>query len=627
MANAQVEKLKALGLHHGEKAVVALTALLCFVGLVKAVSMETIQITADEVTKHAEAARSNLGKRQEPQDILTVVESKGIKNPGFVAQVEAQQKEGLKVDDFKVARSWTMPEPGAGLIRDKPELVTPTNPYAYPGRGGALVYELVDGKRVPEDPNAKKAAADEEGQAETRFGKPKKHRRGNPGGDAMAGGPGEPDEAAKKKAKEKAERIAKSLSGSSNAAPDSKTAATAAPAEGGPYKEVTKGLRWVAITGILDHKKMRDNYTAALKDSAAANPNYKQLDLERQVLQADGTWSEWQPVDIDKNREISFNLPEEDEELAPEKVLLPALVDPLPFLTAGFWERVHVAKLVPKEKLEVKAPVGGGMVMGSDGMPMGQDVAQPVMAPDMMMANPMMAMGSAGLGGTEVVNFPKTDASEVMIRALDYTVSPDTSYRYRLRVVVYNPNYNIENVAPGTDTKSVELYSAWSEPTNEVTMPDDITAYAMGKFPSGPGSKRTDLVSFQVMRWNPENGITTYRNMEFGPGQIVGEPRSTRIPTSDGTGAKSMLVDYNSHQVLLDQTGGDHPLQQVGVGGKLDVPAVSLLLRPDGTVMVRDQSFDLHDAIRQDMEDNYDTELEESDKARENSNSRKKKRR
>ena len=39
---------------------------------------------------------------------------------------------------------------------------------------------------------------------------------------------------------------------------------------------------------------------------------------------------------------------------------LEALVDPLPFLKAGYWEKVHVSSLVPKEKKEVPKPVARG---------------------------------------------------------------------------------------------------------------------------------------------------------------------------------------------------------------------------------------------------------------------------
>ena len=120
------------------------------------------------------------------------------------------------------------------------------------------------------------------------------------------------------------------------------------------FKEITKGLRWVAITGVLDHAKLVANYREALKTAAAA-PHYARLDLERQDLQKDGTWSEWETVDADENYKILDNLPEEDEELTPENVRPDNLNDPLPFLKAGLWEKVHIASLVPKEKKESQA--------------------------------------------------------------------------------------------------------------------------------------------------------------------------------------------------------------------------------------------------------------------------------
>ena len=34
-----------------------------------------------------------------------------------------------------------------------------------------------------------------------------------------------------------------------------------------------------------------------------------------------------------------------------------------------------------------------------------------------------------------------------MIRALDFTPEPDNSYRYRVRIVVFNPNHNRDDVS------------------------------------------------------------------------------------------------------------------------------------------------------------------------------------
>lgn len=235
----------------------------------------------------------------------------------------------------------------------------------------------------------------------------------------------------------------------------------------------------------------------------------------------------------------------------------------------------------------------------------------------------MMMMGgssSMGGGGAETTTFATTEAPAVMIRSLDFTVEPGASYRYRLRIVVFNPNYNREDVSPGTETKALTLEGDWSEPTNEVTMPADITAYAMKKQFAPPNAKRQDMVSFQIVKWNPEDGMTVTKTRDYGVGQIVGETIRTDVPVGDGTGTKSKPIDYNSHQLLIDEAGGDQPVSQVGVNGKLEVPALTLLLSTDGSVSVRNEAYDLADAVRKDMVDNYKREVDEANKQRESSN-------
>ena len=81
-----------------------------------------------------------------------------------------------------------------------------------------------------------------------------------------------------------------------------------------------------------------------------------------------------------------------------------------------------------------------------------------------------------------------------MIRSLDFTVDPDKTYRFRMRIVVFNPNRNREDVSPGIDTKSPELFGPWSEPTNEVTMPPDVATYAMKKVQAPRANQRADQV-------------------------------------------------------------------------------------------------------------------------------------
>ena len=86
----------------------------------------------------------------------------------------------LVADNYTPEREWVSPEPGAGLIRDTPVLIAPTDLYAYPGRGGALVYALDDqGKRIPD--TEKKEVPKEEPR--------RRRRRRAPGGmGGMMGG-------------------------------------------------------------------------------------------------------------------------------------------------------------------------------------------------------------------------------------------------------------------------------------------------------------------------------------------------------------------------------------------------------------------------------------------------------
>jgi len=602
VANASVDKIKVMGMRHGEKAVMGLTAALCVFFLFQGATRETIDLTPEQVKQSAAQAEQNLSRKQEPDDILKRLEEAGIKNPGFQAIVEQQERNLVVADSYRPHQLWVSPEPGAGLIRDMPELIAVAELNAYPGRGGILVYALDEnGNRVP----------GEVGKTEDAETKARRERK-------ETGREARKKEEAEKQRKEEEARKRSALAG--GVAKKAETPPEGATPEA-PPKETTKGVRWVAITGVLDYKTLRDNYLTALKRPEVAYPHFKQLDVERQVRQTDGTWSEWEPVDLERNRQILDNLPEVDEEWTPETVRISDLVSPLPFLKAGYWEQVHVGRMVPQEKIQVAAaPIAGG--------PEGSSAVNAPMAVETITSDapsqPTMDAGYAPGGGMEgmyggsgeSINFEKTEAPEVMVRALDFTVDPDTTYRFRVRIVVYNPNLNREDVSPGVDTKSIELFGPWSEPTEEVSMPSDVATYAIKKEP--PATRKLDQVQFEVARWTPEDGVTVVKTFPASPGEIIGDVKSTDLPIPDSTGKKALSkrIDFNSHQLVLDVMGGDQTIPPLGPGtaGKLPVPAISLVVRHDGTVVVRSQANDANDQVRKDMANNYFRALKDLEK-------------
>ncbi len=617
-ANAVVEKLAGVGLRHGEKAGVAIAMMVFLVCVGMAFSRPTINTSPEKVKKAAQASESNLNRKEERDAIIKrLEENEKIVPTHFADAVEEQIKVKLVADQFKPQRDWVTPEPGAGLIRDTPKLIAPSELYAYPGRGGILMYALDDaGNRIP------LKEGEEETKKPQRYGNTRRPRgAGGMGGMGMGMMGGQRKKRGKSKAEiereEKEERARKErelksgLIGTAGRETP-KTETETEKEEGGPFKQVTKGYRWVAITGTLDHAQMLANYKEALKNPAIAHPNYVRLDLERRILQADGTWSDWQKVDANKNLDVLDNLPANEVELAPKEVLPDGLVDPLPFLNAGLWEKVHIASLVPKEKTQLpeepKAQPCGDMMgmMGGRGYGSGMAMMQNQMY--QMQGQMRSAMGGMrgmmggeggmrsgmgmgmgmGMGTTESVgNYWKSEEKRVMIRGLDFTVEPETSYRYRVRIVVANPNYNREDVSPGTDTKSKVLEGPWSKETDIVTMPPDVEPYAMGTLPSNPRSDTK--VIFQVIRFNPADGWTVPRRYEAGVGEVIGEFQpSQEVPSSDGSGKKRE-------------------------------PAWAALLRPDGSLVVHNQADDVVNEVRKDIETNFRREIEESGKERKSS--------
>lgn len=654
--NPTVEKLQAVAVRHGEKAVVTLAVVLFLLFVFQAVTRPApIETTPDALQKKAESADSNLSKRQEPSQILEALVTQHNLKPetDFEKTVATQQSHLLNPADFVVRNKWVTPEPGAGLIRDQPELIAPENLYAYPNRGGYNLFAIDEkGERIVD--NGKDATRKRSGIT------PPKRRRGlgmgmgmgsmsSSSGSGGGGGSAKAREAAEKKRLEEEARLKAAIAGNAKEAGKSlkkeEEKEASQPAADVAYKEVVKGLRSVVITGTLDNKRLKENYLNALKDPNLAYPNYKRLDVQRQTLGPDGQWTEFADVNADANLNILDNLTETDEEFVPDEARLEALVDPLPFPKAGYWEGVHVASLVPKEKLEVKKseiPLGGGMGMSmgsssgssaymeaamrgrgamgssSSGSGSGSSAAYGSMMREAGKGSGMPGMvgsgGAAPAGPVEETDFPKSELDEVMIRSIDFTVEPDTTYRYRVRIVVVNPNLNHTNVNPGVDTEKEELLGPWSEPTDDVTVPADVAVYAMSK---PPATRREDQVMFQIVRWSPENGYTITRNDEAGPGELVGQPASAQIPSSEGTGAKASTIDFNSRRVVLDTMGGPMPAPKpFGMTAPYEEPALALVLRPDGAVTLRSQPQDVPDPVRAEMERNYRRALQESGKKR-----------
>lgn len=133
--------------------------------------------------------------------------------------------------------------------------------------------------------------------------------------------------------------------------------------------------------------------------------------------------------------------------------------------------------------------------------------------------------------------------SDILLWAIDDTVTPGQTYRYRIKYVMKNPVFDVKNMAPNNLTVELSVVSApsnWSEP---------VKAPPMTKFwVAGAQRDRATLDVFQYVggEWKPT------KNLPAGPGD--------EVPGTDLTLVDVRPTDPNHSRekyVLLTSNTGD----------------------------------------------------------------------
>ncbi|MEX0712068.1 MAG: hypothetical protein WD278_06940, partial [Pirellulales bacterium] len=181
-------------------------------------------------------------------------------------------------------------------------------------------------------------------------------------------------------------------------------------------------------------------------------------------------------------------------------------------------------------------------------------------------------------------------------RFFDFTVEPGKTYRYRVRLMLRNPNHGVAarylerpELAEG-ETRLTD----WSEPTGWVTVTHGSEILA-GEVNPASGS-RDATVSLMVSQFEKEKGVEVARLFNVPRGTFANFSEEVAVPSPSG--APSMgQAQFATDSLIVDFTGGD----RLVLGGKpKKSPGRLLVLGPDGKLAIRSQ---VKDATR------FDTEL------------------
>jgi uncharacterized membrane protein YgcG len=176
-------------------------------------------------------------------------------------------------------------------------------------------------------------------------------------------------------------------------------------------------------------------------------------------------------------------------------------------------------------------PGMAGPGMMGPGM-MGPGMMGPGMMGPGMMGPGMMGPGMTGTGGnrsqqttvTKLTDEERRGKKTLKVWAFDFSAKPGLTYKYRIRVVMYNPlaGYKIYLKTPENNLLA-GLASTWSEASSSVTLERDIYYFAEGL------SSDKKSVKFSIYKWYL--GKLYKEDFPIAPGELIGEKKKVRLLT------------------------------------------------------------------------------------------------
>ena len=371
-----------------------------------------------------------------------------------------------------------------------------------------------------------------------------------------------------------------------------------------------EGVRFVAVRGVYPLRQQIQKFLDSLGDPDRAPSNVQDLvfvqdfELQRQTAQpgADPWSGDWEPITVEKAKDILARA-EWDQEVVNVGITDPAITCPLPFRVMGRWDleashprvkQFHLSEQgrelqqLIQEKLaeweeqqqqrrQSMQPQKGGFA----------DIARDARGTTMQFAPGASGMGSAGyqsqitsmFGGSQrggqmnpkqtaeiqdqIQNTINAAGHLLLFRFFDYTVVPGNVYRYRVRLVLRNPNFgkSPEDAADPTVVVGEVRKTDWSEPTQPVHVESDADYY-LQLAKSNPSASQTDQAVLDIFQWLPEYGTKTRGHVDVALGQFIGgkEKATVVIPEKEidvkdvEFQTSAMLVDISDGLRRLDPT-------------------------------------------------------------------------
>jgi hypothetical protein len=391
---------------------------------------------------------------------------------------------------------------------------------------------------------------------------------------------------------------------------------------GMPMQNVTRGrlVPYCVVTGLIPVQKQADDYasrfaSAGFRDPRRDSPLWSDYLVERTVATPDGR-DNWKRIDLNKyyadaGKQWSGLQPEQmpagftlSAEQTPN-ALFPYCC-PLPVLAGAPWgpeslhtwfidklkEQIEEQNRLAAEQSEQAATVlpgqqpGAGPLFGPPGGEFGPGIgpggppfgAVGPGAPGEFGAPPGMMVDARGQ--------PVVGLEYRLFRFVDTTVEPGKSYRYRVRLSIWNPNQDVEAryLTDPAFAKEAKLASQPSNVTQPVTVPGTTSMLVRAL-------RKAELKRFKQGMWEvlvldkaAETGNYGLRSLVTEVGGLANVDKRLNKPGDSRTRGEDAFTD----RVLVDVLGKQEDRAETRSNKPTPPPEPfeMLFLRDDGTFEV-----------------------------------------
>lgn len=398
-----------------------------------------------------------------------------------------------------------------------------------------------------------------------------------------------------------------------------------------------RGYRYVAVRGIFPLRRqlqeLVDKLNLATADLSSARSKlvFQDFKIQRQrAVDSQQGWTEWQEVDRRVALEVLRQTVHEAEPLE-QGVIDPTFTMPLPMRVVGYWgdhathpgiknfelspEQLEKQVKIQRELLEQQnanenaqqsRQLGGFASLRAD---MGALQRRAAGNEDLLR---QVAKGVEEDGGQnvdldqlkkEIKQSARASDNLLLFRFFDFDVDPGQAYRYRVRLVVRNPNHGLppEQVAHPGVVAGETRQTPWSKPTPPVVVQDD-THYFLNNVLT---DRRLQMpkATMEIFHWLADAGTTVHVNgQEVNLGQFIGGEANVEVIRPAAGTFQLEDIRITSRDALLDLVQRpridpqDHPDLDLPTDNRrrLDFPDQGLVLNGSGQLVRIDPTTRQH---------------------------------